>query len=179
MGYLNGKVSEPALDDSYDKWEAENSMIMSWLLHYMLPKISYEYFLRTTKEVWGAAAQTYSKMGNGAQIYELMGQIHGRIKGDWYVVTYFHKLYGLLQELDHYQNLQTKCVADAITIRKMIEEEPIYEFLAGLNSEYDPVFVQILGKDPLSSLREVFSHVQNVASRHSTSLHSSSNLNML
>jgi hypothetical protein len=136
-------------------------------------------FLPTTKEVWDAAAQTYSKMGNGAQIYELMGQIHGRIKGDWYVVINFHKLYGLLRELDHYQNLQMKCVADAIKIRKMIEEEPIYEFLAGLNSEYDPVFVQILGKDPLSSLREVFLHVQNVESRHSTSLHSSSTLNML
>jgi hypothetical protein len=32
MGYLNQQVSEPGLDDpSYDKWEAENSMIMSWL----------------------------------------------------------------------------------------------------------------------------------------------------
>jgi hypothetical protein len=30
MGYLNGKVSEHALDDPYDdKWEAKNSMVMS------------------------------------------------------------------------------------------------------------------------------------------------------
>jgi hypothetical protein len=42
---------------------------------------------------------------------------------------------GLLSEL------QTKCTIDAIKIRKMIQEERIYEFLAGLNSEYDPVHV--------------------------------------
>jgi hypothetical protein len=41
MGYLNGKVFEPRLDDpSYDKWEAENSIITSWLLYSMLPEIS-------------------------------------------------------------------------------------------------------------------------------------------
>jgi hypothetical protein len=53
MGYLKGKASELALDEpSYDKWKAENSMIMSWLLHSMLPEISQGYlFLHTTKEV--------------------------------------------------------------------------------------------------------------------------------
>jgi hypothetical protein len=34
MGHLNGKIQEPKLDHStYDKWEAENSTIISLLLH--------------------------------------------------------------------------------------------------------------------------------------------------
>lgn len=51
-----------------------------------------------------------------------------------------------------YQNLQPMCAVDASQIKKMIEEERIYEFLGGLNSEYDPVRVQIFGKEPLPSL---------------------------
>jgi hypothetical protein len=39
------------------------------------------------------------------------------------------------------------CVIDAAQIKKMIEEH-IYEFLGGLNSEYDPVQVQIFWKEP-------------------------------
>jgi hypothetical protein len=33
------------------------------------------------------------------------------------------------------------CAVDAAQIKKMIEEERIYEFLGGLNSDYDPVRV--------------------------------------
>jgi hypothetical protein len=43
------------------------------------------------------------------------------------------------------------CAADAVQIT-IIEEESIYEFLGGLNFEYDPVRVQIFGKEPLPSL---------------------------
>lgn len=56
----------------------------------------------------------------------------------------------------------------------MIEEEHIYKFLVDWNSKYDPVRVQIFGKDPLLSLSEIFSCVQNEESRCSTMLYSSS-----
>jgi hypothetical protein len=77
MGHLNGKIQEPKLDDpTYDKLEVENYTIMSWLLHLM--QLSQGYlFLRTAKEIWDVVAQTYSKMGNVAQIYELKRRIHG------------------------------------------------------------------------------------------------------
>jgi hypothetical protein len=41
MGYLNGKIQEPKPNDpTYDKWEAQSSTIMSWLLHSMQLEIS-------------------------------------------------------------------------------------------------------------------------------------------
>ena len=53
MGYLNGKITEPLeTDPIYDRWEAENSTVMSWLVHSMKPEISQGYlFLRTAKEI--------------------------------------------------------------------------------------------------------------------------------
>jgi hypothetical protein len=68
IGHLNSKIQEPKRDGpTYDKCEAENSTIMSWLLHSMELEISQGYlFLGTEKELWDAVAQTYSKMGNTA-----------------------------------------------------------------------------------------------------------------
>jgi hypothetical protein len=175
MGYLNGRIQEQQPNDpTYDKWEAENSTIMSWLLHSMQPEIGQEYlFLHIAKEVWDVAAQTYSKVGNVALKYDLKRRIHGLTQGDSLVAPYFHKLRSLWQELNHYQNFQPMCAVDAAQIKKMIEKR-IYEFLGGLNSEYDLVRVQIFGKEPLPSLQEVFSYIQNEESRRSTMLHSSS-----
>ena len=56
------------------------------------------------------------KWGMQHKFYELKQLIHGTIQADWSVATYFHKLCGLWQDLDHYQNLQTECAANAIKI---------------------------------------------------------------
>jgi hypothetical protein len=141
----------------------------------MQPDISWGcLFLYTAKEVWDAGALTYSKVGNAALKYDLKRWMHGLTQGDILVATYFHKLRSFWQELDHCQNLQPMCAVDAIQIKKMIEEECIFEFLGGLNSKYDPMCVQIFGNEPLPSLQEVFSYIQNKESRRSTMLHSSS-----
>jgi hypothetical protein len=76
--------------------------------------------------------------------------------------------------LDHYQNLQHVCAVDAVKIKKMIEDERIYEFLGGLNLEFDLVRVLIFRKEPLPLLQKAFSYIQNLESRRSTMLHSSS-----
>ena len=43
---------------------------------------------------------------------------------------------------------------------KFMERERIYEFLAGLNAKFDQVRVQILGKEEVPSLSEVFSIIR-------------------
>ena len=40
MGYINGGIKAPSTEDaSYDKWEMENSIVMTWLVHSMVPEI--------------------------------------------------------------------------------------------------------------------------------------------
>lgn len=52
MGYMNG--TQPTEDDaSFDKWDSENSTVISWLLRSMQPEISNGcIFLETTKDIW-------------------------------------------------------------------------------------------------------------------------------
>ncbi|RDX85692.1 hypothetical protein CR513_33090, partial [Mucuna pruriens] len=45
---------------------------------------------------------------------------------------------------------------DSIAYIGFVERRRIFKFLHGLNSEYDPIRVQILGKEKLSSLSKVF-----------------------
>ncbi|KAK3212591.1 hypothetical protein Dsin_017297 [Dipteronia sinensis] len=49
---------------------------------------------------------------------------------------------------------------DSAQIKKMIEKDHAFKFLAGLNSKLDKVRGCILGKEPLPSTREVFSEVR-------------------
>lgn len=68
-------------------------------------------------------------------------------------------------ELGYYQNFKMKCSEDAAIMLKFVERERVYEFLAGLNIEYDQVHVQIFGKDHLPTLSEVFSTVRTEEGR--------------
>ena len=59
--------------------------------------------------------------------------------------------------MDHYQCIQMKDSEDAAILKRFVEKERIFEFLAGLNLEFDQVQVQVLGKEDLPSLNETIS----------------------
>lgn len=40
-------------------------------------------------------------------------------------------------ELDHYRVIKTKCSEDAATLNEYIEQDRVYDFPVGLNSEFD------------------------------------------
>jgi len=58
-------------------------------------------------------------------------------------------LKGMWIELDQYQNLKLENSKDAITLAQFVEQSRIFNFLLGLNPEYDPIRAQMLGKEKL------------------------------
>lgn len=86
---------------------------MSWLWISMLPEISNTcMFLTTTKEIWEVVGQTYSKVCDAAQIYEIKIKISATKQGSLSVTEYANLLKNLWQEMDHYQCIQMKCSGD-------------------------------------------------------------------
>lgn len=73
FGYLSGTTTKPAEEDEeFERWEAENSMIMSWLINSMDPSVGRTYlFLPTAHDIWNAVNETYSDLGNAGQWFEL------------------------------------------------------------------------------------------------------------
>lgn len=76
------------------------------------------------------------------------------------MTDYFMEMTSLWQELDLSSDEDWRCADDYTRYKKRVENERVYEFLAGLNCEQDEVRGWILGRRPLPSIREVFSEVR-------------------
>ncbi|KAA8531275.1 hypothetical protein F0562_005984 [Nyssa sinensis] len=139
IGYLVGEAKEPKkTDPSYAIWDAENSMVMAWLVNAMDEEISANYMCYSTaKELWDNVSQMYSDLGNYSQIYELQQKISNTYQGDSSVTRYFNVLKGLCQDLDLFNDYEWKNPANCDHNKKMVENARIFKFLAGLNDEFD------------------------------------------
>ena len=81
---------------SYATWDAENSMIMAWLVNSIEEEISSNYICYpTAKALWDNIIQMYSDLGNQSQIYELQLKLGDICQGENSVTKYFNVLKGL------------------------------------------------------------------------------------
>lgn len=162
IGYLTGEAKEPVkTDPSYSVWDAENSMVMAWLVNAMNEEISTNYMCYSTaKELWDNVSQMYSDLGNYSQIYELQQRISNTHQGEGSMTRYFNILKGLWQDLDLFNDYEWKNPDDCNHNKNIVENARIFKFLAGLNDEFDEVRGRILGRQPLPPLGEVFSEVR-------------------
>ncbi|KAJ9552519.1 hypothetical protein OSB04_016564 [Centaurea solstitialis] len=164
-------ILEPAPkkeDPKYGEWDTQDSLIMSWLWDSMHPEVSGTcMFLTSAKEVWETVKQTYSKVKDAALVFEIKTKINSTKQGTTSVTEYYNTLNSLWLELDYYHSIQMKNSEDVASLIKFIEGERIYEFLAGLNMEFDQVQIQVLGKEELPTLNEVFAIIRGEEGRRS------------
>ena len=167
IGYLTGDKPAPTPEDpTYMTWDAENSMVMTWLVNSMEEDISSNYLCYSTaKELWDNVNQMYSDLGNQSQVYELTLKLGDIRQGEDSVTKYFNSLKRLWQDLDLFSDHEWKSVEDASLYKRIVEDHRIYKFLAGLNVEFDEVRGRIIGRTPLPSIAEVFAEVRREESR--------------
>lgn len=114
IGYLTGETKEPAADDTtYPTWDAENSMVMTWLVNSMEEDISSNFMCyHTAKELWDNINQMYSNLGNQSQVYELTLKLEEIRQGEDTVTKYFNSLKRLWQDLDLFNDYEWKSSED-------------------------------------------------------------------
>lgn len=61
--------------------------------------------------------------------------------------------------MDHYMSIKMTCSEDAALLKRFVENEMIYEFLASLDIKFHVVRIQIYGKEDLSFLNETLALV--------------------
>lgn len=137
MGILPAVLCSPPSDDpAYASREIENSMVMSWLVNSMEPEIGRTYlFLPSAHALWEAVKETYSDLGNSAQLYEVttkMRELRQRSKS---VTQYYNELKTLWMECDLYYDFGWNCPTDRARFQKVIEKDRVFPFLAGLNKD--------------------------------------------
>ena len=154
IGHLLGTGPEKGTA-GFEAWDEEDSMIMSWLWNSMTPEISDTcMFLPSAKAIWDTVYQTYSKVHDAALIYEIKTKTTATKQGTKSVTEYANLLQNQWQELDYYRTIDLKCSDCAVAVKRFIERDRVYDFLAGLNSEFDLVRIQILGRPEVPSLNE-------------------------
>lgn len=81
------------------------------------------------------------------------------------MTEYYDLMKGFWLEMDHYEDIKMKCSDGAKTLQEFVEKDRVFDFLQDSNIELDQVQVQVLGKEKLMSLSEVFSRVRIEESR--------------
>ena len=146
-----------ASDPMFVAWDIEDSMLMSWLWSSMQLEVSKNYmFLSTAKDIWETIKRTYSKVQDASIVYEIKTKISSTKQGSMSMINYYNKMNCFWLQLDHYEDIEMVCSEDAIILTSMLERYRIVEFLAGLNPEFDQVRVQILSREKMPSLNEVY-----------------------
>ena len=159
------------MDPAYATWDAENSMVMTWLVNSMEEDISSNYMCYSTaQELWENVNQMYSDLGNQSRISELILKIGDLHQGEDTVTKYYNSLKRIWQDLDLFNTYEWKSAEDFQHHKKTVEDNRIFKFLAGLNVEFDEVRGRIIGRQPLPSIGEVFSEVRREESRRNVML---------
>jgi len=109
--------------------------------------------------------QIYSKAKDAAQIYDVKVKIVAAKQGNKTVTEYANHLKSLWMGLDHYRVIQAECSDDSAMLKEFIEQDRVYDFLVRLNSDYDQVRIQILGKEKIPGINEVVAIVRSEESR--------------
>ncbi|TXG72647.1 hypothetical protein EZV62_001226 [Acer yangbiense] len=128
IGYLTGDKTKPEKTSAkYVTWDAENSMVMAWLVNSMEEDNNANYHgYSTTKDIWDNLIQMYSDLGNWSQIYELQLKLGDTKQGSDMVTKYFAGLKRPWQDLDMFNEYTWKDPGDGAhyqrSMKKKVEE---------------------------------------------------------
>ena len=113
-------------------------------------------FLSSAKAIWDSTRKKYSDMDNVAQFFDLKTRIKEMKQGTMSVNQYNTKLQNIWQELDLFYGSDLGCEDCCLKMKRMIEKERVFEFLAGFNRELDEVREWIPSRSPFPSIDDAF-----------------------
>ncbi|XP_074374435.1 uncharacterized protein LOC141714838 [Apium graveolens] len=166
IGFLDGSLKKPSsTDPSYNMWDTQNALVMSWLINSMEEQIGSLYLVHSTaKVIWDKVKVAYSDLDNSAQLCELRDKARDLKQGSMDVTEYYTTLTKLWQELDIFEpnDWCSDCVGK---YAELVGKTRTFDFLAGLNKDLDEVRGRMIGMWPLPQIEEVFAEVRREESR--------------
>ena len=169
LGFIEGTLKKPEPNGEntikLQTWEMINSMICSWILNVIEPKLrSSIAYVDTAELMWSKLKKRYA-VASAPKIHQLKATLANCKQGGMSVVEFYSKVMSLWSKLEgqirHPQCTYKKCECDSGgQVTKLFEEEITHQFLLGLNDEtYSNIRSQILAQEPLPSLDKIFNMV--------------------
>ncbi|CAL2225274.1 unnamed protein product [Prunus armeniaca] len=152
-----------------DSWCIKDSIVKGWLKKIMEPDLVYLFLdLPTAKDVWESTTHMYYDATDESQIYELQCKQTRITQGGRDIASYFAELKSIWLELDRRPPINTKCLDDVKIRHVEIQKDSIYDFLTGLDDEFDKIRGDLLRLSPLPKLEDSFAFVHKEAQRLET-----------
>ncbi|RDX97502.1 hypothetical protein CR513_19721, partial [Mucuna pruriens] len=127
-------------------------------------------YYSTVKELWDNVSQMYSDLQNQSQVYELTLQLGENRQGEDSLTKYFNCHKQIWQDLDLFNDHEWKSPEDCKQYKKLVDVSRVFKFLTDLNIEFDEVRDQILGRNPIPLIGEVFAKVRREESQRQVML---------
>ncbi|KAK3043583.1 hypothetical protein RJ639_002162 [Escallonia herrerae] len=160
LGYINGDLPQPQeTNPSFRKWMTENTVVKSWLINSVIPKLISNYIrFPTVKAVWDAIATTYFDGADTLQAYDLKQKVTRMRQGEGSIETYYNNLQGLWREIDFLRPNPMKCEFEIKKYNSILHEDRVYIFLDGLDDRLDKIRGDVLQLKPFPMVEQAHAH---------------------
>ncbi|KAL2927193.1 Retrovirus-related Pol polyprotein from transposon RE1 [Bienertia sinuspersici] len=142
FGFVDGSISKPTDSTTLLDWETVNSMVVSWILRSIEPKLVESIpFHDNAKQLWDYLDKRFC-IANGPRIQQLRAQIADcRQTKSMSVEDFYNKLIGLYDELYRLKPLHAcscgQCSCDVVgRFAADRREEIFHQFLLGIDDDY-------------------------------------------
>ncbi|CAA0840938.1 Unknown protein [Striga hermonthica] len=163
LGFIDGSIPKPEEGDpTYSSWIKCNYMVLAWISNSLSPDIAnYALYADSAAHVWRELKRRFSRTSNN-RIYMLEQQLISTKQDGSAVSIYFAKLKSIWDEISVYEEA---CVCTAnpcgalTTMNKRRETRRVMQFLMGLDESYITLRNQVLLRETLPDLDDVFNLV--------------------
>ncbi|KAF6135367.1 hypothetical protein GIB67_027241 [Kingdonia uniflora] len=140
--FLLGTEKEPTKSNpKYAKWFSNDLMVRTWLINYMQPTISAGYlFTNNAHLIWESLRKVYFQRENNAKIFLLSNEIRN------------FKQASAPSEKAHIPPTVAEIYA------KIVEKTRVFQFLAGLNPDFEYARVHLLNRTHFPTLEEAYTY---------------------
>ncbi|KAL2904470.1 Retrovirus-related Pol polyprotein from transposon RE1 [Bienertia sinuspersici] len=142
FGFVDGTISNPTDSTKLLNWETVNSMLVSWILRTLDPKVAASLpFHDSAQALWLYLQKRYC-VANGPRLQQLRANITDcRQTKSMTVEDYFTKIMALYDDLERLKPLHTcscgLCTCNVVDkFRQDREEERLHQFLIGIDDDY-------------------------------------------
>ncbi|XP_022000581.1 uncharacterized protein LOC110898135 [Helianthus annuus] len=162
IGFMDGSIKKPEKgSQTYMPWMRCDAMIKGWLTTAMEKEIrSSVKYANTAVEIWSDLKERFGKE-TAPRAYELKQTLSATVQGDTSVSAYFTKLRSIWDEMQSaFPIPRCKCSGCSCDVGRQLiehkENERLYGFLMGLNSDFSVIRTQILTMNPTPTLTNVY-----------------------
>ena len=168
LSFIRGTSPPPKeKDEGYEKWYSDNYKVKRWLLISMSLEIMKRYVrLPTTRDIWKALSKAFYDGADELQVFTLNQRAFSAKQNDRPLFIYYRELTEIFSELNHHDKVVMVDETDIASYQKLLQQQMVHIFIAGLEGDFEQVRGEILRKDPIPELEECYSLVRHEDVRH-------------